>query len=126
MFFFLLLCHNIACLKLHLCFNLITAPPSAQPPPILLAGLSSCGTMMPLSFITHPPPPLLSLSSFFPPPFLLCMFMLMMCHNTAACLSSSPVESYISALSPLQRHETQFESIKNSGLFGLVSLINID
>lgn len=36
------------------------------------------------------------------------------------------VKSNISALFPLQRRKTQFESIKNAGLFGLVLLINID
>lgn len=83
---------------------------------ILLVGLSSCGTVMPLSYITLPP--LLSLSSPFLPFSSVCLCW--SCVKTVQPASPAPlaaVKSNISALSPLQRHKTLFERIKNSALF---------
>lgn len=83
---------------------------------ILLVGLSSCGTVMPLSYIT--PPPLHSPSSPFLPFSSVCLCW--WCVKTVQPASPAPlaaVKSNISALSPLQRHKTLSECVKNSALF---------
>lgn len=83
---------------------------------ILLVGLSSCGTVMPLSYIT--PPPLLSLSS----PFLLfaSVCLCWWCVKTVQPASPAPlaaVRRSISALSSLCKDTKLFERIRNSALF---------
>ena len=100
---------------------------------ILLVGLSITA-VMPVSYITHPSSPLLSspllsLSLSSPLPSSTSVCLCWWCVKTLQPASPAPlaaVKSNISALSPLQRHKTRFESIKNAGLFGLLVLINID
>ena len=123
--------HDITCSNLQFCFNLIIVPyPVGWPQhhscdacvlyntPLLSSPLLSSSLSLSLS---------LSLSSPLPSSTSVCLCW--WCVKTLQPASPAPlaaVKSNISALSPLQRHKTRFESIKNAGLFGLLVLINID
>lgn len=107
-------CHNIACLKLQLwCYNLITVLyPAAWPQQLrecnatvlYNAAFSLLPSISPFLYVYADD---VSKHCSLPPP-----------------APPTAVKSNISALSPLQRHKTQFEHIKYSGLFWLARLIN--